>query len=201
MPGCCSAAARRHIPRTCSSTRWCRTPPMQLCCVPGASNCTRRLEAEFPEVVAAQPELLAHHYSEAGRPEQAIRYWYRAGERATERSAHQEAIAHLTRGIEMLDDLPRIPQRDQREFEFQAALVTPFWASRGFGSAEAERAARRAVDLGPQAGTDSPAHFRAIYGLRYSYMLRGNLRAGRLFGAQLLELAGRLHDPELFAYA
>jgi class 3 adenylate cyclase/predicted ATPase len=159
------------------------------------------LEREFPEIAATQPELLAHHYTEAGLPEQAVRYWYRAGERATERSAHQEAIAHLTRGIEMLDDLPQIPQRDQRELEFQAALVTPFWASRGFGSAEAERAARRAVDLGPRAGTDSPAHFRAIYGLRYSYMLRGNLRAGRLLGEQLLELAGRLQDAELFAYA
>ena len=159
------------------------------------------MEGEFPEIVAAQPELLAHHYTEAGLPEQAIRYWFRAGERATERSTHLEAIAHLTRGIEMLDALPQIPQRDQRELEFQAALVTPFWASRGFASVEAERAAKRAVDLGPRAGTDSPAHFRAIYGLRYSYMLRGNLRAGRPLAEQMLELAGRLRDPELFAYA
>jgi class 3 adenylate cyclase/predicted ATPase len=159
------------------------------------------LEAEFPEIVAAQPELLAHHYSEAGLPEQAITYWYRAGGRATERSAHQEAIAHFTRGIEILDGLPQTPQRDQRELEFQAALVTPLWASRGFGSVEAKHAARRAVDLGPQAGTDSPAYFRAIYGLRYSYMLRGNLRAGRPLGEQLLELAGRLRNPQLFAYA
>jgi class 3 adenylate cyclase/predicted ATPase len=159
------------------------------------------LAAESPEIVAAQPELLAHHYTEAGLPEQAIRYWYRAGERATERSAHLEAIAHLTRGIEILDGLPQTPRRDQQELEFQAALVTPFWASRGFGSVEAERAASRAVDLGPQVGTDSPAYFRAIYGLRYSYILRGNLRAGRRLGEQLFELAGRLRDPELFAYA
>jgi predicted ATPase len=159
------------------------------------------MEAQFPEIVAAQPELLAHHYTEAGLPEQAIRYWYRAGERATERSTYHEAIAHLTRGIEMLDGLPQTPQRDQRELEFQAALVTPFWASRGLGSVEAERAARRAVDLGPQAGTDSPAYFRAIHGLCYSYIVRGNLRAGRPLAEQLLELAGRLRDPELFAYA
>jgi len=159
------------------------------------------LEREFPEIVAIQPELLAHHFSEAGLAEQAIQYWYRAGERATERSAHLEAIAHLTHGIEILDALPQTPQRDQQELEFQAALVTPFWASRGFGSVEAERAARRAVDLGPRAGTDSPAYFQAIYGLRYSYMIRGNLRAGRPLAEQLLELAGRLRDPELFAYA
>ena len=159
------------------------------------------LEQEFPDIVAIQPELLAHHFAEAGLAEQAIRYWYRAGERSIERSAHLEAIAYLTRGIDMLEVLPQIPQRDQRELEFQAALVTPFWASRGFGSVEAERAARRAVDLGPPAGTDSPAYFQAIYGLRYSYMIRGNLRAGRPLAEQLLELAGRLRDPELFAYA
>jgi predicted ATPase len=159
------------------------------------------LEAEFPEIVAAQPELLAHHYTEAALTQKAIDNWLRAGERATERSAHLEAIAHLTHGIEILDGLPQTPQRDQQELEFQAALVTPFWASRGFASVEAERAAKRAIDLGPRAGTDSPAYFRAIYGLRYSHMLRGNFRAGRRLGEQLLELAGRLRDPELFAYA
>jgi class 3 adenylate cyclase/predicted ATPase len=159
------------------------------------------LEHEFPEVVAAQPELLAHHCAEAGLTEQAVRYWQQAGERATERSANLEAIAHLTRGIEALDGLPQTPRRDAQELDLQAALVTPLWASRGFGSAEAERAAGRAVELAPRAGTDTPAHFRAIYGLYYAYLMRGNLRAARPLADQLLDLAGRLRDPELLAYA
>jgi class 3 adenylate cyclase/predicted ATPase len=159
------------------------------------------LEREFPEIVAAQPELLAHHCAEAALTEQAVRYWRRAGERATERSANLEAIAHLTRGIAALDGLPQTPQRDAQELDLQAALVTPFWASRGFGSTEAERAASRAVELAPRAGTDTPAHFRAIYGLYYAYLMRGNLRAARPLADQLLDLAGRLRDPELLAYA
>src|SRR4029453_7137347 len=53
------------------------------------------LEAQFPETVTTQPELLAHHYTEAGLTEQAIPYWQRAGQRAVERSAHVEAISHL----------------------------------------------------------------------------------------------------------
>jgi predicted ATPase len=55
------------------------------------------LEAQFPETVETQPELLAHHYTEAGQGAQAITYWQQAGQRAGQRSAHAEAIAHLTR--------------------------------------------------------------------------------------------------------
>src|SRR5438093_7104027 len=55
------------------------------------------LEARFPEICEMQPELLAHHYTEAGVMAQAIPYWQRAGQRAVERSANLEAVAHLTR--------------------------------------------------------------------------------------------------------
>src|SRR5262249_50067466 len=63
------------------------------------------LEEHFPETVEAQPELVAHHYTEAGLIEQALPHWQKAGERATQRSAYVEAIAHLTRGLERLKTL------------------------------------------------------------------------------------------------
>ena len=56
------------------------------------------LEARFPAVCATQPELLAHHYTEAGLHPQAIPYWQRAGQRAVERSAHVEAIGTSRKG-------------------------------------------------------------------------------------------------------
>ena len=40
------------------------------------------LEAQFPNVVETQPELLAHHYTEAGLAEQAIPYWQQAGQQS-----------------------------------------------------------------------------------------------------------------------
>src|SRR5215468_1092523 len=52
------------------------------------------LEAQFPETAEAQPELLAHHCMEAGLTEQSVTYWYNAGQRAIERSAHVEALTH-----------------------------------------------------------------------------------------------------------
>ena len=59
------------------------------------------LEAQFPDIAETQPELLAHHYTEAGLNEQAIGYWQQAGERAIQRSANLEAIQHLTRGLQI----------------------------------------------------------------------------------------------------
>ena len=62
----------------------------------------RVLEAQFPEMVETQPELIAHHYTEAGLGAQAIPYWQRAGERALQRWANLEAINHLKKGLELL---------------------------------------------------------------------------------------------------
>jgi hypothetical protein len=132
------------------------------------------LEREFLETVATQPELLAHHCTEAGLTEQAVQYWRRAGERALERSANAEAIAHLTRGIQLLDSLPQGRQRDEHELVFQAALIGPLWNNCGFGSPEAERASRRALELCERTSPDTPAHFRALRGLAYAYVIPGD---------------------------
>jgi predicted ATPase len=63
------------------------------------------LEARFPEVVATQPELVAHHYTAAACLEQAIGYWQRAGHHAAQRSAMQEAVRHLTQGLALLAEV------------------------------------------------------------------------------------------------
>src|SRR5437870_3922532 len=71
------------------------------------------LEAQFPETCETQPELLAQHYTEAGLPAQALGYWQRAGQRALQRSAHVEAVSHVTKGLEVLTTLPDTPARTQ----------------------------------------------------------------------------------------
>src|SRR5262249_49413501 len=82
----------------------------------------KMLEERFPEIVEMQPELLAHHYTEAGLIEQAIPYWQQAGERATQRSAYMEAISQLTKGLELLKALADTPEHAQRELTLQLAL-------------------------------------------------------------------------------
>jgi predicted ATPase len=51
------------------------------------------LEARVAETVDTQPELVAHHYTEAGLVEQAIPYWQKAGQRATTAVSLSEACA------------------------------------------------------------------------------------------------------------
>src|SRR5215831_16069660 len=212
FPGKRKTRQLSHHPRRLASTRgdayWHFSP------APGRGSAVHRsrrrelheaiaaaLEREFPETVATQPEVLAHHCTEAGLTEQAVQYWRRAGERALERSANPEAIAHLTRGIRLLDSLPQSRQRDEQELVFQAALVAPLWTSCGFGSPEAERASRRAIELCERTAPDTAAHFRALYGLAYAYLIRGDLRRARPLAEQMLDLAERLQDLELLAYA
>ena len=70
-------------------------------------------EQQFPEIVEAQPETLAHHLTEAGLFEKATGYWLQAGKRAAMRSANLEAIAHSQRGIEALGHLARRGRKGQ----------------------------------------------------------------------------------------
>jgi predicted ATPase len=78
------------------------------------------LERELPDRVRAEPELMAHHLTEAGIAERAIEYWLRAGEQAIRRSANLEAISHLRRGLELVETLPDTTERARIELELQA---------------------------------------------------------------------------------
>jgi class 3 adenylate cyclase len=77
----------------------------------------------FPETVETQPELLAHHYTEAGLSALAVTYWQQAGRRASERSAYVEAISHLRKGLEVLKTLPDTPARTQQEWRCRPRLA------------------------------------------------------------------------------
>jgi predicted ATPase len=80
------------------------------------------LEEQFPEVVETQPELLAQHYTEAGRGAQAIPYWQRAGQLAIERAGYVEAASLLSKGLASVELLPDTSARMRQELELQMAL-------------------------------------------------------------------------------
>ena len=118
----------------------------------------------------------------------------RAGERATERSAYIEAIAHLKRGLEILERLPESRERDEQELLLLAAFTVPFSATEGYASASLERAARRGVELGGRIGGNSPTQLQAILArgwLADIHMVRGELRTGLALAEEFLDLAER----------
>jgi class 3 adenylate cyclase/predicted ATPase len=158
------------------------------------------LEAQFAETAEAEPELLAHHYTEAGCYAQAVGYWQQAGERASQRSAHVEAIAHLGKGIALLTTLPDTPERIQAELTFQTTLGPALIATRGFAAPEVAATYTRARELCQQAG-DTSELFPVLFGLWLLYLGRAEHETARELGEQCLSLAQRLDDPALFLEA
>ena len=154
------------------------------------------LEEQFPQTVETQPELVAHHYTEAGLSEQAIPYWQQAGQRASQRSANMEAVAHLTKGLELLKTLPDTPEHTQQELTLQITLGSPLVATKGYAASEVEKTYTRALALCRQVG-ETPQLFWVLFGLYRFYLLRAEPQTARELAEQLLRLAQNMHDPAL----
>jgi len=152
------------------------------------------LAERFQETAETEPELLAHHYTDAGLTAQAIPYWQKAGQRAMGRSAYEEAIGHLTKGIELLKTLPETPERIQQELTLQLALGGPLTATKGYAVPEVESTYARARELCRQVG-ETPQLIPVLFGLWRFYLQRAELQTARELGEQCLRLAQRLHDP------
>jgi class 3 adenylate cyclase/predicted ATPase len=158
------------------------------------------LEARFPERCETQPELLAHHYTEAGLAEPAIGYWQRAGQQASDRSANLEAINHVTTGIELLLTLPDTPERTQHALALYIALGAALQVTKGNAAPEVEHAYTQAYALCQQAG-ESPQLVTALFGLWRFYTVQSQLHTAQELGEALLSLAQRAHDPALAVIA
>jgi TOMM system kinase/cyclase fusion protein len=158
------------------------------------------LEARFPDICETQPELLAHHYTEAGLGAQAIPYWQQAGQRAGQRSAHAEAIAHLNKGLELLQSLPDTPERARQELGLQVALGPALMVAKGWGAPEVEHVYARARALSQQVG-ESPELFPVLWGLWRFYLVRAEYETARELGEQCLSLAQRVQDSALLLLA
>lgn len=143
----------------------------------------------MPQIVETQPELLAHHYAQAGLIDDAIAYGLRAGRRSAARSANEEAITHYTKALELLGTKSAGGvERDRQELELLIALGVPTIAARGYMAADVERIYGRARDLCASL-TDTPHRFTVLRGLWNSAFLRKPLPEAQELSAELLALA------------
>jgi len=140
----------------------------------------------FAATAAAEPEALAHHFTQAGLADAAIEWWGKAGDQALRRSAFQEAISHLGKAIEMADkagsnSTPREatgPASASQRLKLQTTYGQAVMLSRGFGAEEAKAAFTRAQELA--AGIDNPGErFATYYGLWVGSFTRGELGLAR----------------------
>lgn len=151
------------------------------------------LEERFPETVSTEPELLAHHYTEAGLKRQAVTYWQKAGQRAVHRSANTEAIRHLTKGLDLLKTLPDTPERAQLELGLQITLGAPLTATKGYAAVEVGQVYTRARELCQQVG-ETPQLIPVLFGLWRFYLQRAELQTARELAEQCLSVAQHVSD-------
>jgi predicted ATPase len=146
------------------------------------------LAADFPEVAERQPEILAHHYTEGEMPVEAIDAWQRAGQMAAQRSANQEAVEHLQRGLALVPALPAAADPRGKELGLQSALGSALATVKGFSAPEVEGCYNRALELCREIG-DAPELFWVYWGLWAFHIMRASLDQALELAQQLVNLA------------
>lgn len=148
------------------------------------------LERQFPAIVESEPELLAHHYSEGGLPLEAIPYWQLAAQRAGERAAHAQAIAHLRASLRALEKLPKDPLRDSLELKTQALLGLSFAATRGYAVPEVAESYERARALCDGLDDTAEESFSVLRsGLVTFYVVSADYDTANLLSEQFVQKA------------
>ena len=157
------------------------------------------LAKHFPTTVETEPEVIAHHYREAGMADAASTYFERAGDRAAARSGYIEATAHFRAAIEEADRLPHKEERARRALTLLLKLGPAIAVTIGEWKPEVEAVYRRAHDLGREVG-DGPKLFWATWGLWYCTSRRDN-KQSRKWTEELISLAQRLGDESFLLEA
>jgi class 3 adenylate cyclase/tetratricopeptide (TPR) repeat protein len=142
------------------------------------------------------PEVLARHWEGAGEAAEAIRYYQLAAEEGARQSAHREAIAHLRRGIELVEELEDRERAGALEVDLQLALGSSIMAIGGYADPEVEKAYDRARTLCAQLGEGTQAGYTLI-GLSIFYFNSGQVTAGAELATRALEIAEREDDDTL----
>ena len=132
-----------------------------------------------------QPELLAHHLTEAGLLADAIVLWQRAGEHALQKSTNLEAIAHFRKGIQLQNSLETSPEAVQRELNMQIAMAQALIATKGYAADETAEAFERARTILDAVGTGAEK-FTVLYGLCIRHLVAGKLDAALALARQLM---------------
>jgi tetratricopeptide (TPR) repeat protein len=153
----------------------------------------RTLEERFADIVASEPEIVAHHFTEAGLVERAVDYWLKAGQHAARRSADAEALNHLRRGLELLPNIGDPILRNKSELLLQTSLAHSLRATKGWSVDSVKHAYTRALQLCKESGFDEHT-LPAVFGLWTWNFLRASLGEAQALAEHLLNTAENIDD-------
>jgi predicted ATPase len=154
------------------------------------------IEERLPNTEATEPELLAHHYTEAKLLPKAIPLWQRAGSLALGRMALAEAIAHLNKGFELVAALPRSAERDGSELDLRSLSGTAWIALKGWPAQEVWDNLHPALELA-NALRRNDALVPIFWGLFSNVQTRGRAAESLHWVAQAMNAAETYSDPDL----
>jgi serine/threonine protein kinase/tetratricopeptide (TPR) repeat protein len=158
------------------------------------------LEARFPDVVDTRPEVLAHHYTEAGALELALRYRTRAVEHALRRSASLEAIVHLKQALTLLRGLPDASRRSGEELQLLNSLGLALMNTQGYAVPEIDQIYARALELAAREGESLP-QLDLLWIWLSAYFIQGaKLSSASELAERILSLGRKRGDKTLLGY-
>ncbi len=158
------------------------------------------LEDGFLHNKEIELELLAHHFTEADLAESALNYWLRAGQQSTKQCAHVEAIAHLRRGLSIVDAMPNCEEKFRHEIEFRMVLGVPLVNREGAASQVVVDNYLRAQMLCNQLGENDHL-YPILWGLWFHHYIKSELSKACELADQLLEIGQKQNDTELMLEA
>jgi predicted ATPase/class 3 adenylate cyclase len=156
--------------------------------------------SRFPEVVAIEPELLAHHYTEANIVDRALACWRQAAERAMARMAHAEALGHVDKAKKLVAALPAGNEQDEWELALLVIEGPLQMTLHGWESPQANRVYEAARVVAER--LKRPAElFPALWGLWLGAHSSGQHAHAHELYRELFDLLKQTNDPEYVVQA
>jgi len=152
----------------------------------------RTMEEKFPDLAVRQPEIVAHHFTEAGLVEPAIEYWLKAGKFALSRSANA-AVGHLKQGLKQIPNIDDPMLRNKWELLLQTSLGNSLRAIKGWSTDSVKHAYTRALALCKESGVDEDT-LPAMFGLWTWNFVRPSLGEAQALAEHLLNTAENVDD-------
>src|ERR1700733_12570813 len=151
------------------------------------------LQDSFAQIAEVQPELVAHHFTEAALTAQAIQWWERAALRAAARYANVEAVNQFNRALALLTQLADDATRRAREFELRIGLIEPLYAMHGYSGTEVEQNYARLLELGQGLG-ETRQLLRIMWGRAGGALVRTDFARADEYVGSFLDLARQAGD-------
>jgi class 3 adenylate cyclase/predicted ATPase len=158
------------------------------------------VQQSFQDVASTQPEVVAHHLTEAHLPAQAVEWWRRAGERNVQASANSEAIDHFLKALQLIRTVPETVERLQRELSLEISLGGALIATKGLATHDVVEVYARARDLSERVGAGAE-FFRVLWGQWLNCSSRAEYQTARDLAQQCLRVAENVGDPVLLIQA